>query len=301
MSSLTGKVVLITGAASGIGEATALEVMSRGAITVLVDCDSAPLARVAQKCGNSTTSFVADITDLNALQDAVRQTILHYGRIDIVFANAGIAAFGPLAHMDPLAWKRCVEVNVMGLFNTLHVALPELIQHRGYVLINASVSSFAHPPLMSAYAASKSAVEAIANSCRIEMSAHGVDVGVFYASWVSTPLVTEGSLHPGFIKLRNTMPRLLNKEITPETAAASIANGMEKRMVRIWLPGWVKYLFVFRSLLHLKIAEYPLRKVTPEIENIYLAGLASDGALASCVGPREHARLLAHMKDPKND
>jgi hypothetical protein len=97
------------------------------------------------------------------------------------------------------------------------------------------------------------------------------------------------------------MPRLLNKEITPETAAASIANGMEKRMVRIWLPGWVKYLFVFRSLLHLKIAEYPLRKVTPEIENIYLAGLASDGALASCVGPREHARLLAHMKDPKND
>ncbi len=293
MSTLTGKVVFITGAASGIGEATAREVASRGAIAVLVDCESEPLIIAAQRCGENTSYFVADVTDLHAVQDAVRHTILKYGRIDIVFANAGIAAFGPLAYVDPLAWKRCIEVNVFGVFNTLHATLPMLAQQHGYALINASVSSFAHPPLMSAYAASKSAIEAIGNSCRMEMAAHGVDVGVFYASWVRTALIDEGALHPAFIKLRDTMPPFLNKEISPHMAAKTIAHGMERRMRRIWLPGWVRFLFALRSLLHLKIAEHALRKVAPEMESIYLQGLASEGRLASSVGPREHARLQA--------
>ncbi len=289
---LQGQVVLVTGAASGIGAATALELLHRGALPVLVDCDAEPLARMAERCGPGTLHLVVDVTDLAAMEHAVAQTLTHHGRIDAVFANAGVAAFGPLAHVDPQAWKRCVEVNVFGVFNTVRAALPAVMQARGYVLINASVSSFAHPPVMSAYAASKSAVEAMGNSWRIELASHGVDVGVMHAGWVRTPLVTEGALHPGFVRLRATMPGPLNSETSPEDAACAIVDGMASRKSRIFIPGWLRLLYALRALLHLPFAERELRRAAPEIEAIYLEGLQAEGALASSFGPRELERSL---------
>jgi NAD(P)-dependent dehydrogenase (short-subunit alcohol dehydrogenase family) len=295
-STLTDRVVLITGAASGIGAATALELVAQGGIPVLVDCDAEPLAQMAQRCGPQTLYWVADVTQLQAMQEVVDKTISKLGHIDIVFANAGVAAFGPVAYIDPEAWKRCFEVNVFGVFNTIRAALPAIMQQRGYVLINASSSSFAHPPVMSAYAASKSAVEAMGNSLRIEMAAHGVGVGVVHAGWVRTPLVTEGALHPGFVRLRATMPGPMNSETSPEETARVIVQGMLQRRRRIWVPAWLKILFALRALLHMPFAERELLRAAPEIEKIYLEGLESEGALASSFGPRERERTLARAR-----
>jgi NAD(P)-dependent dehydrogenase (short-subunit alcohol dehydrogenase family) len=295
-STLTDRVVLITGAASGIGAATALELVAQGGTPVLVDCDAEPLAQMAQRCGPQTLYWVADVTQLQAMQEVVDKTISKLEHIDIVFANAGVAAFGPVAYIDPEAWKRCFEVNVFGVFNTIRAALPAIMQQRGYVLINASSSSFAHPPVMSAYAASKSAVEAMGNSLRIEMAAHGVGVGVVHAGWVRTPLVTEGALHPGFVRLRATMPGPMNSETSPEETARVIVQGMLQRRRRIWVPAWLKILFALRALLHMPFAERELLRAAPEIEKIYLEGLESEGALASSFGPRERERTLARAR-----
>jgi len=295
-SNLNGRVVFITGASSGIGAATALEVVAMGGTPVLVDCDAEPLAQIASCCGPETLHWVADVTDLQAMQEVVEKTISKAGHIDIVFANAGVAAFGPVAYIDPVAWKRCLEVNVFGVFNTIRAALPSVMAQKGYVLINASSSSFAHPPVMSAYAASKSAVEAMGNSLRIEMAAHAVGVGVVHAGWVRTPLVTEGALHPGFVRLRATMPGPLNSETSPEETARIIVQGMLQRKRRIWVPGWLKILFALRALLHLPFAERELLRAAPEIESIYLEGLEAEGALASSFGPRERERTLARAK-----
>ena len=295
-SNLNGRVVFITGAASGIGAATALEVVAMGGTPVLVDCDAEPLAQIASCCGPETLHWVADVTDLQAMQEVVAKTISKTGHIDIVFANAGRAACGPVAYIDPAAWKRCLEVNVFGVFNTIRAALPSVMAQKGYVLINASSSSFAHPPVMSAYAASKSAVEAMGNSLRIEMAAHAVGVGVVHAGWVRTPLVTEGALHPGFVRLRATMPGPLNSETSPEETARIIVQGMLQRKRRIWVPGWLKILFALRALLHLPFAERELLRAAPEIESIYLEGLEAEGALASSFGPRERERTLARAK-----
>ena len=295
-SNLNGRVVFITGAASGIGAATALEVVAMGGTPVLVDCDAEPLTQIALRCGPQTLHWVADVTDLQAMQEVVEKTMSKTGRIDIVFANAGVAAFGPVAYIDPVAWKRCLEVNVFGVFNTIRAALPCVMAQKGYVLINASSSSFAHPPVMSAYAASKSAVEAMGNSLRIEMAAHAVDVGVLHAGWVRTPLVTEGALHPGFVRLRATMPGPLNSETSPEETARIIVQGMLQRKRRIWVPGWLKILFALRALLHMPFAERELLRAAPEIESIYLEGLEAEGALASSFGPRERERTLARAK-----
>jgi NAD(P)-dependent dehydrogenase (short-subunit alcohol dehydrogenase family) len=90
-NTLDGRVVLITGAASGIGAATALEVYAKGGIPVLLDCDAEPLAQMAQRCGPHALYWVADVTELQAMQDAVEKTLAELGRIDIVFANAGVA------------------------------------------------------------------------------------------------------------------------------------------------------------------------------------------------------------------
>jgi short-subunit dehydrogenase len=228
--------------------------------------------------------------------DVVTHTLAVHHRIDVVFANAGVAAFGPVAYVDPQAWQRCVEVNVFGVFNTVRSALPALVQQRGYVLINASVSSFAHPPAMSAYAASKSAVEAMGNVLRLELQAHQVDVGVMYAGWVSTPLVAEGALHPGFVRLRATMPAFLNKEISAQETARVIVQAMAKRQRRIFIPGWLRFLFALRAVLHLPFAERELVKAAPDVEKSYLEGLASEGALASSFGPRERERTLARAR-----
>ncbi len=294
-----GLVVLITGAASGIGAATALEVFSQGGIPVLVDCDAQPLAQMAQQCGEGCLHFVADVTDLSAMQEVVAHTLAVHQRIDVVFANAGVAAFGPVAYVDPQAWQRCVEVNVVGVFNTVRSALPALMAQRGYVLINASVSSFAHPPAMSAYAASKSAVEAMGNVLRLELQAHHVGVGVMYAGWVSTPLVAEGALHPGFVRLRATMPAFLNKETTAQDTARVIVHAISKRQRRIFIPGWLRFLFALRAWLHLPFAERALVKAAPDVEKSYLEGLASEGALASSFGPRERERTLARQRQNK--
>ena len=298
---LEGLVVLITGAASGIGAATAIEVSTQGGIPVLVDCDAQPLALMAQQCGDGTLYLVADVADLSAMHAVVAQTLAVHHRIDVVFANAGVAAFGPVAYVDPQAWQRCVEVNVFGVFNTVRSALPALVQQRGYVLINASVSSFAHPPAMSAYAASKSAVEAIGNVLRLELQAHHVGVGVMYAGWVSTPLVAEGALHPGFVRLRATMPAFLNRETSAQDTARVIVQAMSKRQPRIFVPSWLRLLFALRAWLHLPFAERELVKAAPDVEKSYLEGLASEGALASSFGPRERERTLARTRRNNQD
>lgn len=290
---IDGLVVVVTGAGSGIGAAGARELKRRGAVPVLVDCDADTVASCAQAIGPDTLSLVADVTVPGDCESMVARTLARHGRIDVVWANAGVASFGPLSHTDPAAWRRCFEVNVFGVFNTLRAALPELKSRAGYAAVSASVSSFAHPPSMSAYAGSKAAVEAMCNAWRIELAAHGVGIGVIHSSWVRTPLITEGALHPGFRLLRETVPGLMNAEASPEDAARRMVDGIARRDRRIWVPGWVRLLHWLRPWLHVAAAERALLQAAPQIERSYLEGLAAEGALASSFGPRERERALA--------
>ena len=286
---MKGQVVLISGGASSVSAATAKALLARGAVPVLVDCDSANLAATAADL-KGVLLVCLDVTDFAACQAAVATTLAAHGRIDVVWANAGIAAFGPLLLTDLDALKRCVEVNVFGTLNIVRAALPAVITQRSYVLATASVSSFAHPLAVSSYAASKAAIEAMCNCWRSELAAHGVGVGTIYASWVQTPLVTEGDLHPALVRLKNTMPAPLRRTISAEAAADMIISGMAKRARRIWVPGWVRVLYWLRVALSTRRAERPLLLAAPEMEQMFLETIASSGVKASSVAPRELAR-----------
>jgi NAD(P)-dependent dehydrogenase (short-subunit alcohol dehydrogenase family) len=291
-------VVLVTGGASGLGAAGAVELRRRGWQPVLVDQDAAGLAATAQRVQQAggdpspPLTVTADVTSLAACEAAVQTAMQRHGRLDAVWANAGMASFGPLAHTDPGAWRRCIDVNVVGVFHTVRAALPAVTAQRGYVALTASVASFAHPPLMSAYAASKASVEAMANAWRIELAAHGVGVGIIHASWVSTPMVDDGAQHPAFARLRDTAPGPLRRMLPAQEAARLIADGFARRADRIWVPGWVRWLHRLRALLHTRAGERALREAAPELERLYLDILATEGAAASSYAPRELQRAM---------
>ena len=199
---LSGKVMLITGGARGIGAATARELARRGALPVLADLDIDALAATAVAISPTPVTVELDVTDMDACEAAVQRVLEEHGRLDVVWANAGIGSGGPLQLADPAAWRRTVEVNLLGAYNTVRTALPAVIAQRGYVAVTASLASFAHGPYMSAYCATKAGVEAMANSLRIEVAHHGVNVATIHPTWIDTDMVRETDDLPTFQLLR---------------------------------------------------------------------------------------------------
>ena len=142
--SLNEKVVLITGGARGIGAGTAAELARRGARPVLADLDIEGLARTAASISPRPLTLELDVTDDVACAAAVARALEVHGEIDAVWANAGIASFAPMELMDPAAGRRSIEVNLIGAYQTIHAALPAVLERRGYIAVTASLGSFAH-------------------------------------------------------------------------------------------------------------------------------------------------------------
>src|SRR6185312_10811064 len=111
---ISGQVVFVTGAARGIGAAAAKQLAASGAKVALVGLEPEQLAEVAAQCGPDAAWFEADVTDAAALEAAVQGTVERFGGINVVIANAGIATGGSVRSIDPAAWERVVEVNLLG-------------------------------------------------------------------------------------------------------------------------------------------------------------------------------------------
>src|SRR3954453_7982702 len=124
---LDGKVALITGGARGIGAAGAAELARRGATVVLADVDLAALAETEAAIPRAT-SVTLDVTDYAACEQAVATTLARHGRLDIVWANAGIGAGGPAELVDVDVWTRVLQVNLLGAYHTVRAALPAVIE-----------------------------------------------------------------------------------------------------------------------------------------------------------------------------
>jgi NAD(P)-dependent dehydrogenase (short-subunit alcohol dehydrogenase family) len=244
-----GKTVLITGAARGLGAETARRVAARGANVALVGLEPEELERVAAQCGANAAWFECDVTDTEALERAVQGTVERFGGIDVVMANAGIAPVGMVRSTDPAAFERTIEINLLGVWRTVRAALPHVIDSQGYVLVIASLAAAMHGPGMAAYSASKAGAEAFADSLRVEMKSHGVDVGVGYFSFIDTDMVRGGDAHPAIGHLRKEAPWPFRRTYPLSQAGKGIADGIEQRRRWVVVPAWGRALLVLRTAL----------------------------------------------------
>lgn len=179
MQDLTGKVAVITGASSGIGEATARLLAKEGVSVVLVARRKDRIDALAAELGESALAIATDVADLAAVQAMIAQVEARFGGIDLLFNNAGMGINGPFAATDPADWKTQIDANLYGVLNCTHTALP-LMQGRTGAMISivSSVGGRYGIAGWSVYNATKFAVVGFADALRKEIGEQGIRVSL---------------------------------------------------------------------------------------------------------------------------
>lgn len=257
MSEPAGKTVLVSGAARGIGAATARALAAQGAQLILFDVDAQPLRDLVEEIGDDrAVGTVADVRDLDAVQATVDAGIDRFGGIDFVVANAGIASYGSVLQVDPEAFRDVIDVDLVGVFHTVRAALPSVIARRGYILVVSSLAAYMAVPGLAAYNAAKAGVEHFADALRLEMAPCGVDVGTAHMSWIDTPMVQEARTDlPAFDQAIAAMPGPLRQIHPVDTCAAAFVRGLARRSRRVYVPGWVGAAGWGRALLNSAVGD----------------------------------------------
>ena len=201
-SAFRGKVILITGASSGIGEELAEQLAQQGALLTLAARRADVLAhladRIAPAGGSRPLALECDVTREGDVEQAVAETVRLRGRLDIVFANAGFGVAGLLTRLSLADYRRQFETNVFGVLRTVYAALPELTTARGQLVITGSIAGWVATPGTSAYTMSKFALRALANSITPELAQLGVALTLISAGFVESNIRrvdNRGTLH----------------------------------------------------------------------------------------------------------
>ena len=228
---LAGRTVAITGSTGGLGAAVAEALRERGANLALLDLDQTAVDKQAADLGGETVArgWVANVRDLESLQSAMAQAAEHFGRLDVVIANAGIDTMAPLATIDPAAFERVIDINLNGVWRTFRAGLPFVQEQRGYLLAISSMAAFVHSPLQGSYTASKAGVWALCDSTRLELRHLGVGVGSIHPTFIKTPMMDEVVADPAGNTLWGGNEKGMWKFMPREQAVADIVAGIERR------------------------------------------------------------------------
>ncbi|HEU4727094.1 MAG TPA: SDR family NAD(P)-dependent oxidoreductase [Kofleriaceae bacterium] len=239
--------VLITGAARGIGAALAARLHERGAKLGLVGLEPERLEPLSRSLGGAPwrTCNVARRAEVDA---CVEQVVAELGGLDVVVANAGIAAQLPLIGGDPETFESIIDVNVLGTYYTLRAAGPHISHPRGYAVAISSLAAAFHLPLLGAYCASKAAVEAMADSLRIELEHSGAKVGIAYFGEIDTDMTSRGfGTRAAAAAAFRFGP--LSKPAPLSHAVTALERGIERRSRVIAAPSYVRPMLPVRALL----------------------------------------------------
>ncbi|MGB7235203.1 MAG: SDR family NAD(P)-dependent oxidoreductase [Rhodococcus sp. (in: high G+C Gram-positive bacteria)] len=246
MKDHSGQVVLITGAAGGIGAAVAEALHRRGASLVLVDVVSSDLDGVAAALGKDRVVFAyADVTQREQLDAAVATALATFGRLDVVLANAGIssgAQASTIRSAEDGIFEKVIAVNLVGVWNTVRAVLPHVVECGGYILLTSSTYAYLNGLANAPYAASKAAVEQLGRALRTELAGTDATAGVLYPGWVSTPIadVAFGGDDIATALVAKAFPTPLRRPISTKKLARGAVRGIERRAPRIQVPGrWI--------------------------------------------------------------
>ncbi|MER6832010.1 SDR family oxidoreductase [Streptosporangium sp. NPDC000563] len=229
MSAISGKVVAITGASSGIGEATARLLAERGAAVVLGARRTERLDEIARQIrdrGGRALTRAVDVTAREDLERLVGLTVTEFGRLDVLVGNAGISKIGPVADLDVAGWSAMIDVNLRGVLHGIAAALPVFReQGQGHLVTTVSTAGLKITPTMAVYAATKNAVRTLLEGLRQE-STDGV---------LRTTAISPGYVHTELadsidnLEVREEIRRTMDQyAIAPEAVARAVAFAIEQ-------------------------------------------------------------------------
>jgi len=187
MTRFDGKVVVITGGNSGIGLAAAKAFAAEGARVVVTGRNDESLEAAREEIGGAAVTIRADVTKLDDLDRVMSETNERFGRIDVLFANAGIAKFAPASLVTADAYDEVMSTNVKGVYFTIQKAIP-LLAEGGSVIINSSIAASKGMAAGTVYSASKAAVRSFGRSFAAELVSRGVRVNVVSPGPIDTPI-----------------------------------------------------------------------------------------------------------------
>jgi len=253
---LDEKVILITGASGGIGFACAKMLYEKGAKLVLTDLSIENLKNQVKESNFDSTRILLlelNVTNTEQSKQVVEKTVAHFGKLDIVFANAGIAA-SPLStvfKMPETEFERVVEVDLLGVYRTIKAALPEIVKNKGQILITASAYSFFNGVFNAPYAVSKAGIEMLGRALRAELAYTGATATVLYPGWVNTKIaqVVFGESETATQLAKIVLPNYLLNPIEPEIVAKAVVKGLQNRSSRIFSPKKWGFLWSIQSTL----------------------------------------------------
>jgi SDR family mycofactocin-dependent oxidoreductase len=242
MARFAGKVAFVTGAAHGQGRAAALALAREGARIAALDVarplpypgyalgsrdELTSLAEACGAAGSDCLTFAADVRDDAAVTTAVAETVRRFGRIDILFNNAGICAYGLAHELTEEAWDAMLDINLKGSWLVARRVIPVMIaQGSGVILNNSSVAGLRGMGRLSHYAASKWGLTGLTKSWAIELAPHGIRVNSLHPTGVNTPmndgLASLEGLTPAEIAERSAGNLLPVPWVEPEDVAAAV-------------------------------------------------------------------------------
>ena len=281
-----GRVVAITGAARGIGRATAAALVREGAIVAIGDLDADLARRTAEELGPQAAAFALDVTDrasFDAFLDAVEAQL---GPIDVLVNNAGIMALGAFVAEDDATARRMVDINVHGVLHGMKAALPRLLARGDGHLVNvASVAGKGPFPGGATYCGTKHFVVGVSETARGELRGTGVDVSVVMPVVVDTELASGVGTPRGIPKIK------------PEDVAAAIVDVLERPRFDVYVPRSIGPLTALSAAVPRRLREFSMRaigadrvlwRVDDTARHAYeVRAVHSDPALAPTADPPE--------------
>ncbi|EFQ83260.1 oxidoreductase, short chain dehydrogenase/reductase family protein [Aeromicrobium marinum DSM 15272] len=233
-TSFDGAVTLVTGAASGIGRAAAVQAADRGARLVLTDVQAAALDEVADRLGPAVLHHAAlDVADAEAVQALADHVHTLVPAVDVVMNVAGISTWGRIEDLELRHWRRTVEVDLMGPIHVMHSFVPPMVRGgRGGHLVNvSSAAGLFGLPLHAPYSAAKFGLRGISEVLRFDLEGHDIGVTLVCPGAVATPLVGTVDIvgvDRSDPRVAATVERFERHAVSPERAAAAMLRAVEK-------------------------------------------------------------------------
>jgi NAD(P)-dependent dehydrogenase (short-subunit alcohol dehydrogenase family) len=224
MNKLEGKTALVTGGTSGIGLATAKAFVSEGAYTFITGRREAELAAAVKEIGRNVTGVQGDVSNLADLERLFAQIKREKGKLDIVFANAGVAKFAALGAITEELYDWTFDINVKGLLFTVQKALP-LLPDGASIILNSSVVGSKGLPINSVYSATKAAIRSFARTWTTDLKDHRIRVNAVSPGSIDTPGLSGllGSSETGQQRLKNISNNVpLGRLGTPDEIAKAV-------------------------------------------------------------------------------